>query len=411
MMRTTDLLRLSTRMFKTRPLRTSLTILGVGVGIGAILFLVSLGYGMQTLLLEKITTSESLLSLDVNPPESGIIHLGKKQIAAFAALDHVKEVSPVANIPAQISLNEFTGDALANVIKPSYFRLSGAEPMVGRFFLEPDRLGGSGEKGKMVITSTVAKLFNIKPGSAVGQKLSVTLFFSPIEEAADGTTSTSGSVVEKRAEFEVIGVIENNISSLIYIDVGDVPDLPIAEYAQAKVRVESMEFLDPVREQVKEMGFSVFALSDTIAEANKIFKAIQVILALFGIVALLVAAIGMFNTVTIALLERTQEIGIMKAIGAGASDILIMFLTESALMGFLGGVSGVILGYTGGEIFNFILNILASRLGGKSMNLFVRPLWFIMSIIIFSTVVGFLTGVLPARRAAKLKTLEALRYK
>lgn len=392
-------------------MRTSLTILGVGVGIGAILFLVSLGYGMQTLLLEKITTSESLLSLDVNPPESGIIHLGKKQIVAFAAMDHVKEVSPVANIPAQISFNEFTGDALANIIKPSFFRLSGMEPQVGRFFLEADRLKSDGDKRKVVITSTVAKLFNIKPEAVVGQKLSVTLFFSPIKEDADGTTSVSGLAEEKREEFEVIGVIENNISSLIYIDVDDVPDLPISEYAQAKVRVESMEFLDPVREQVKEMGFSVFALSDTIAEANKIFKAIQVILALFGIVALLVAAIGMFNTVTIALLERTQEIGIMKAIGAGASDILIMFLTESAFMGFLGGVSGVILGYTGGELFNFVLNILASRLGGKPMDLFVRPLWFIMSIIIFSTVVGFMTGVLPARRAAKLKTLEALRYK
>ncbi|KKU49019.1 MAG: Cell division protein FtsX [Parcubacteria group bacterium GW2011_GWA2_46_9] len=412
MMRSRDLIRLSTRMFKTRPMRTSLTILGVGVGIGAILFLVSLGYGMQTLLLEKITTSESLLSLDINAPESGIINLGKRQLDYFSTLPHVKEVSANANIPTQISFGQFTGDALANVIKPSFFRLSGLEPMMGRFFLDTERESDKApDTNKVIISSTVIKLFNLKPEEAIGKKLAVTLFFTPRETIEGGDSSVVGAMVEKHMEVEIIGVIENNLSSLIYLNVGDLPDLPITEYAQAKVRVESSEFLDPVREQIKEMGFIVTALSDTIAEANKIFKAIQVILALFGIVALLVAAIGMFNTVTIALLERTQEIGIMKAIGAGSSDIFIMFLTESALMGFFGGVSGVILGYAGGEVFNFILNILASRLGGQPVNLFVRPLWFVVGIIVFSTIVGFLTGVLPARRAARLKTLQALRYK
>ncbi|OGL61343.1 hypothetical protein A2752_01495, partial [Candidatus Uhrbacteria bacterium RIFCSPHIGHO2_01_FULL_46_23] len=341
-----------------------------------------------------------------------IINLGKRQLDYFSTLPHVKEVSANANIPTQISFGQFTGDALANVIKPSFFRLSGLEPMMGRFFLDTERESDKApDTNKVIISSTVIKLFNLKPEEAIGKKLAVTLFFTPRETIEGGDSSVVGAMVEKHMEVEIIGVIENNLSSLIYLNVGDLPDLPITEYAQAKVRVESSEFLDPVREQIKEMGFIVTALSDTIAEANKIFKAIQVILALFGIVALLVAAIGMFNTVTIALLERTQEIGIMKAIGAGSSDIFIMFLTESALMGFFGGVSGVILGYAGGEVFNFILNILASRLGGQPVNLFVRPLWFVVGIIVFSTIVGFLTGVLPARRAARLKTLQALRYK
>ena len=406
MMRPTDLLRLSTRMFKTRPLRTSLTILGVGVGIGAIMFLVSLGYGLQNLLLEQITTSDSLLSLDVTPPESGLIHLDQHQLEVLAALPHVKEVSPVANIPAQISYNQFTGDALANIIKPSYFRLAGAEAQVGRFFTTDDQ-------GKVVVSSTVAKLFNLKVEEAVGKKISITFFFTPAasSEASSAATTTADATVERHQDFEIVGVIENNLSSFAYVAYRDLSTMPITEYAQAKVHVQTSDDLEPVRERVKELGFSVFALSDTIAEANKIFKAVQVVLALFGIVALLVAAIGMFNTVTIALLERTQEIGIMKAIGAASSDVFVMFLTESALMGFLGGVTGVLLGYGGGEIFNFALNILASRLGGKQLHLFVRPLWFTMSILVFSTVVGFLTGVLPARRAAKLRTLAALRYK
>lgn len=398
-MRTDDLVRLSTRMFKTRPLRTSLTILGVGVGIAAIVFLVSLGYGLQTLLLERITTSESLLSIDVNPSESGLVPLTPKQLETIAAFPHVKEISTVANVPAQISVNEFTGDALANIIRPSYFRLSGLEPMAGRFFNDDDR-------GKVVVSSTTLKLFNLKPEEALGKSLSIVMYFSK-----QGPDDEIAEVFERRAEFVVSGIIQSDVSSFIYLDQRDIVDVEFPEYAQAKVRVQSEEYLESIRDQVKDMGYSVFALVDTIKEANKIFRAMQVTLALFGIVALIVAAIGMFNTVTITLLERTQEIGIMKAIGAANGDIFIMFLSESALMGFLGGLSGVILGYVGGDLVNIMLNLLAQRLGGEPLSLFYRPFWFIGGVVAFSGFVGFLTGILPARRAAKINTLAALRYK
>lgn len=402
MMRIDDLVRLSTRTFKTRPMRTSLTILGVGVGIGAIVFLVSFGYGLQALLLERITTSESLLSIDVNPSASGLVPLTKKQLDSFAAMPHVKEVSAVANAPAQLSLNQFTADALANIVKPSYFRLSGTEVMTGRFFNEQD-------KNAVVVSSTTLKLFDLKPDEAVGKTVASTISFAKV--GPTGEVDPTGALLERHAEFTIVGVVQNEVSSFIFIDQDDVADVPIYEYASAKVRVETEEFLQLIRDEIKDLGFSVFALVDTIEEANKIFKAMQITLALFGIVALIVAAIGMFNTVTITLLERTQEIGIMKAIGAANTDIFIMFLAESALMGFLGGLSGVILGYVGGDVVNIFLNLLATRLGGNELSVFSRPLWLLGGVIAFSTIVGFLTGVLPARRAAKINTLEALRYK
>lgn len=159
------------------------------------------------------------------------------------------------------------------------------------------------------------------------------------------------------------------------------------------------------------MGFNVSALSDTIEEANKIFQAVQIILSLFGAVALIVSAIGMFNTMTIALLERTQEVGIMKSLGASNSDVWKLFLVESIIIGFLGGVSGIFLGIAGGQISNFGVNKLASSLGGTAIDLFYTPSEFIMIILLFSTIVGFLTGLYPARRASRLNPLEALRYK
>jgi ABC-type antimicrobial peptide transport system permease subunit len=132
---------------------------------------------------------------------------------------------------------------------------------------------------------------------------------------------------------------------------------------------------------------------------------------LFGIIALIVSAIGMFNTMTITLLERTEEIGIMKSIGASDRMISLMFIMEAAIMGFLGGVVGIIIGFLEGETFNFLVNLIATNFGGEKVDLFYSPLWFVMSIIIFSAFVGFLTGLAPARRASKIDPLEALRYK
>ena len=110
-------------------------------------------------------------------------------------------------------------------------------------------------------------------------------------------------------------------------------------------------------------------------------------------------------------MERTHEVGIMKALGAARKDIMFMFLTESIIMGFLGGVIGIIVGVASGKIFNLILNILARNLGGNAIDIFYTPLWFAVTIIVFSTFVGLLTGVWPARRAAHLNPLEAVKYK
>jgi putative ABC transport system permease protein len=159
------------------------------------------------------------------------------------------------------------------------------------------------------------------------------------------------------------------------------------------------------------MGFLVSALSDVVTQANQIFGIIQVVLATFGVFSLFVAAIGLINTMTISLLERINEIGIMRAIGASSWDIKKIFLIESTLIGFFGGLVGIVLGMLGGLLFNIGLNLLAASLGGQSISIFHTPWWFIFFIIIFSAVVGFCSGILPAQKAGKLNALEALRYK
>ena len=159
------------------------------------------------------------------------------------------------------------------------------------------------------------------------------------------------------------------------------------------------------------LGLTASSISETVDQANKVFSAVQVVLMIFGLIALIVSAIGMFNTMTIALLERTEEIGIMKAIGAAKRSIALMFLTESTIMGLLGALGGVVLGFFEGEALNILINLIATRFGGESVDLFFSPFWFVSTVILFGAGVGFATGIFPARKASRIDTLDALRYK
>jgi putative ABC transport system permease protein len=175
------------------------------------------------------------------------------------------------------------------------------------------------------------------------------------------------------------------------------------------VKCKSAEILASVKEAITQKGFPVSSLSETVAEVNRLFGVVNIILGLFGIITLAVSAIGMFNTMTVALLERTREIGIMRSIGASKSDILFMFIIESTLMGFCGGIAGIIIGIASGQIVNLIVNITAKYMGGKSLVLFAYPIWFLGFVLAFSIIIGFATGLGPARRASRLDPLEALR--
>ena len=234
-----------------------------------------------------------------------------------------------------------------------------------------------------------------------------TFFVSSIDE--EGNIIRDSLDLEE--SFQIIGVVEEDSLSYVYIPFSASKIVGIEDYSKLKVKVDQDKNLNIVRNAIIEKGFLVSALSDIIEQANQIFRIVQIILGSFGIVALIVSAIGMFNTMTITLLERTQEIGIMKALGATALDIWNMFLAESVIIGFVGGLGGIIIGFVGGELFNYGINVLASFLGGEAIDMFFTPLWFMLLIITFSTFVGFLTGFYPARRAAKINSLEALRYK
>lgn len=405
-MKFADLFNLSTRMFKARTSRTLLTVLGMSIGIGAILFLVSLGYGLQKTLLERITTADSLLTLDISEAKSGVAALNGDMIRKISEIPGVEEVDPAFQLKTQGHFADLSADLTTVGSKASFLRLGAVKPTMGNIISDNDEAG-------VVISSPVAQIFGKSSEEMLGKEMTFSFFVPQVSEAdssLQGLDNPNLIRVDSEKKFKIVGIVDGQ-DSIVYVNSAALASLDIDNYGQVKVKCKSSNELVAVRNKILELGLLVSSLSDTVDQANKIFGVVQMVLMLFGFVALVVSAIGMFNTMTITLLERTEEIGIMKSIGASDMIISLMFFMESAIMGFLGGVVGVFIGWFGGFVFNALINLVAVRFGGQKVNLFYSPLWFVLSIIIFSTVVGFLTGFVPARRASKIDPLDALRYK
>jgi len=396
-MRGQDIFELSIRAFKTRPTRTALTILGMGVGFSAVVVLVGFGYGLQQIMLEKIIFGEALLSLNVSNPASKIITLTPEKIDELSKLENVERVSPLANFSAIISYKDISTNISLSGINADYFSLAGMKESEGELFKEK-------ETDKIILSTTVLKLFGAESAEILGKEIKLKVLVPK-------PNSEEFQEVPLNKTYFVKGIIESPLP-VVFIPLSELTSqFTFPYYESVRVKVTQNKFLDQAQNEVIKMGFTVTALSKTVEQANKVFSAIQVILGFFGTIALVVSAIGMFNTMTVTLLERTNEIGIMRTIGGSQRDIMMMFLGESTLMGFCGGVVGILMGVGIGKLINFILNLVAVKMGGVAVKLVVFPFSFLLFIIIFSFVMGFLTGLFPARRASLLNPLDAIRYK
>lgn len=396
-MTTRDLLKLSTRIFIARKGRTSLTVLGMGIGFGAILFLVSLGYGLQGALLQTITSSGALTALDVAPNEQDGIFLNPAAIDEMKKIDGVAGVETSYDFNARLKIGDTGSDARAIIASPGYIELEGLKVATGPPAGEAGKPYDKNNPKEILVTSAIGKVFGKSPEELVGQKISFSLL-----------PATKGGANIDASDYVIAGVTEGE--DAIFYAAADGLNIPAdIPYAKVKVECASGDVMGAARDAISQKGFSVSSLSETVAEVNKLFSVVNIILGLFGIITLVVSAIGMFNTMTVALLERTTEIGIMRSIGASKMDILSMFIIESTLMGFFGGIAGIILGIASGQIVNLIVNIAAKYMGGKSLVLFAYPPWFLGFIVAFSIFIGFATGIGPAKRASSLDPLEALR--
>ena len=197
-------------------------------------------------------------------------------------------------------------------------------------------------------------------------------------------------------------------SALARLKVGG--DAKHAGYSSVTVRVREPRDLGAVDERIKGLGYQTKTSLSRFNELQTFFILLEVLLATIGTVALIIAALGVVNTLLMAVLERYQEIGICKALGASDGDLVVLFLTEAALIGLLGGLGGLVLGRVVSFGLDTGLDIYARRQGATSpLDLFAFPPWLLAGTVLFAVVVSLLAGVYPALRAARADPIQTLR--
>jgi putative ABC transport system permease protein len=388
-----DLLVLSLRSFRLHPTRVFLTILGMSIGIGTVFFLVSLGYGLQYILIGKmVTTEESLFSLEAFYPGEANLTFNEETLNAIRNFPEVAEISEVSDLSGEIEAQNTSAYVLVKIVKPSYFRLSGTKMDYGQDLKESER--------EIVITNLALRLLNLPENiNSLNKEVSVKVSIPDKEDKLE--------TLQLGSPFKIKGIVIDEFSPpTIYLSQEWFKDKNLP-YNRIFVKAKNLDAVSILKDKLINIGLLISAKLDLVRQAKQIMTIITLVLGVFGVTALLVAGIGMFNVMLTSFLEKIFEVGIMKSLGATGKDVRNLFLMESFLMSIIGGIGGIFLGFLGGQTINLGLVILAKRLGGEPIALFIFPWHFAILTLIISVVVGLLAGYWPAKRAGRLSPREA----
>lgn len=377
-----------------KKLRSLLTIFGVVIGIGAIYFLLSFGLGLQKLVTDEVIGDQSIKSVDISTPNSKIIKLDEESANKIKSFQNVEKVGVQYSYPGSMQRDGGEIDSVAYGIDIAYQEMTELNLTNGRL------LDGEDFHAILINTTALESIGLNNPKDVIGQKLSIVI---PLNDA-----SLENDVI--REEFEIVGVIDSGGGSEVFMPAAVFSSLGVTSYKNIKVIADDPENVPEVRAQIESIGFQTTSPIDTLDQINQIFRIFTFILIGFGSIGMIVSVLGMFNTLTISLLERTREIGLMMALGGRNSDMRKLFVFEAVLISFFGSVVGIILAIIAGQIVNFSMNRFSAARGvNDSFQIFSNPLWVILSLVLFTVVIGLIVVYIPARRAQKINPIEALR--
>lgn len=264
--------------------------------------------------------------------------------------------------------------------------------------IEVKKQGGK----ELVISTGLISGLKIDPKKAIGMKVDLSYIVS-----GDLLVGIAGRVVSKPITYTIVGIVKDDKRPFVFAPLADIESMGIQKYSLVKVLAKDEASLSSVRSKIQVMGFVTQSIVDTLSQVNKLFAVMRFLLGTFGMIAFVVALFGMFNTLTVSLLERTREVGVMKTIGTTDNDIMRLFMVESVVVGVTGGIAGIILGLLGGAAIDGIFFLFQHD---KSIQLFFAPPLFLFAIFCMSVFIGFLTGIYPSYRAKQINPLNALRY-
>lgn len=260
-------------------------------------------------------------------------------------------------------------------------------------------------KRQVVVNTALLKVFGIPEPEALDKKFMTTLILDENFFDEEGYRAES-----EPTELTIVGVIPDEKTPSFYLPFSDMKNLGIKNYSQVKIVVKEQDNLKAVRQNVEAMGFKTASVVDTVGKINSLFNTVRILLSLLGFVALSVAALGMFNTLTVSLMEKTREVGLMKAIGMKSNEVKRLFLAESIVMGLSGGIFGLVLSIIVGNLLSVALSLISITKGLGYLSLVYIPVPLGIGIVALSFVIGVLTGLYPSHRATKISALNALRY-
>jgi putative ABC transport system permease protein len=428
-----------------RKARVALTAVGVVIGTAAVVVLVSLGIGLQKNATEQLYGIGDLTQIQVMPNyDMGMEGSGLKgggggsgpgqggsTTVKLITEDSLVELAALPGVAAVIPRDYLQGGGMLKFARlESYVNLMG----VGTEDLS--QLGLEAAAGELTLTRGTAIVGNqvpasfydpnwrpgqdpVTPPDLVGQN--VTLVVIKWDE--------NGNEIRKSYPLRIVGLLKETRGESdwsFYMHLSDVTaynewingrriNRNKDGYSQVIVKVAEVRDVLDIAEQIVNLGYQAYTPQSYVQGINSFYIILQIIFGGVGAIALLVAAIGIANTMAMAILERTREIGLMKAVGATNRDVLSIFLGEAAGIGFVGGLGGVILGWSAGQVINVLalayLAQQAAQQGGPPPSAAVAtPLWLPLFTLAFATLIGLLSGLYPALRAATMIPVTALKY-
>ncbi|USN96633.1 MAG: ABC transporter permease [Candidatus Nomurabacteria bacterium] len=377
-----------------KKLRSALTVTGVIIGIGSIFFLLSFGLGIQDLVTKQIIGNQTIKTVVVSTTNSRIVKLDKDIVKKMTSLPHVQESGLVYSFPGSLSQKGSAVDTVAYGVDMHYQDMVALKIIDGRLLTQQDNKS-------VLINDSAAKAIGFKnPKDAVGKKINLTV---PLQDAGAKKDSFENN-------YTVVGLVSTGAGSEVYIPSFHFDLAGVPAYSEVQLLVDNTNNIPNLRKQVESMGFQTTSPSDTIDQVNQIFSLFNLVLVGFGSVSMVVAVLGMFNTLTISLLERTKEIGLMMAMGGRNRDMSRLFIIEALLLSVMGAATGIGLAVIIGQIVNTVLVTFARQRGVETaFQLFATPPWLILSLIGFMGLVGLVVAILPARRAHRINPIDALR--
>jgi putative ABC transport system permease protein len=452
-MKPRDLTDLAFRNLRESILRNALTTLGVAVGVASFVGIISIGVGLQQLASRRLSESGLFDTILVTPknnfrgmnrpnpePESDKPPrpLDEDARKEFTKIPNVVEVYPQIRFFTEV---RFNNKPYATVVAgmPDSSKNSGAfDGMQGHFF-------SSASANEAILQIEFAKELSEPSSSLIGQDLilryaerqALPSSASNRDTSGDAAAAPSGgfSIVPKELRLKIVGVVETEpaagyggygnarllmpletASTLRAAQVNDLRDIvrdsgsAKTTYASLTVRAKSPSQVAAVEESIKQMGFRAFSLLDASKSLRIFFTVFDLLVGIFGSLALAVATLGIVNTLVMAILERRREIGVLKALGASDSDVQQLFFVEAGVMGFLGGILGVCFGWILGRAMTFGTNYYLHRQNLNPIELTAVPWWLALAALVIAVLVSLAAGLYPASRAAKLNPVDALRY-